>query len=233
MGKAIGGHSQGPALTASPHEGRARGARSAATRGDEVFALGGWLAKQRRLRGIRLEELAALTRLPVRSLERLEAGAFDGQQDGFVRGFVRTVAVAIGLDPEDAVSRLLAEPELRAGSRLPELRALALAGLGLVGALALGVAVWQLARALGSEENEGPPLLRRDAVRALAVEEGLLPEQPEAPGAPAALLLEPAPLEANPAAEAEAEAAAAGEPEPAPAAPLGSASAPAAPAPPD
>jgi hypothetical protein len=227
MGKAIGGHSQGPALTAGPHE-RAGGGRSAATRGDEVFALGGWLAKQRRLRGIRLEELAALTRLPVRSLERLEAGAFDGQQDGFVRGFVRTVAVAIGLDPEDAVARLLAEPELRSEGRLPELRALALAGLGLVVALALGVAVWQLARALGSEKSEGPPLVRRDAVRALAVEEGLLSEQPEAPGAPAALLLEPAPLEATPAAEPEA--AAAGDP--APEAPLGVA-APAAPAPPD
>jgi hypothetical protein len=183
-------------LTASPHE-RARGARSAATRGDEVFALGGWLAKQRRLRGIRLEELAALTRLPVRSLERLEAGAFDGQQDGFVRGFVRTVALAIGLDPEDAVARLLAEPDARPGSRLPEVRALVAAVIGFVGAVALAVAAWQLATAPSADESEGPPLVRRDAVRALAVEEGLLPEDRETtPGAPAVLLLEPSPADA-------------------------------------
>jgi hypothetical protein len=192
MGKAIGGHSQGAPLTASP-------------KGEEVFALGGWLAKQRRLRGIRLEELAALTRLPVRSLERLEAGAFDGQQDGFVRGFVRTVAVAIGLDPEDAVARLLSEPDARTLSRLPELRALVVAALGLVGALALAVAAWQLLSAPGAEESESPPLVRHDAVRALAVEKGLLPEQSEAPGRSGVLLLEPSPADSAPSAPAEAE----------------------------
>jgi hypothetical protein len=110
MGKAIGGYAREDSLTAPLR-------REAV---DGSFAVGGWLAKQRELRGIRLEELAAITRLPVRSLERLEAGAFDGQHDGFVRGFVRTVAVAIGLDPEDAVARLLAEPELKPRRRLPD-----------------------------------------------------------------------------------------------------------------
>jgi cytoskeletal protein RodZ len=57
-----------------------------------------------------VDELAQLTKIPRRSLERLEAGAFDGTPDGFARGFVRTVAEALGLDPDDAVNRLLAEP---------------------------------------------------------------------------------------------------------------------------
>ena len=216
MGKAIGGHAQEPPLTAQ---------RSPGAEGEEVFALGGWLAKQRELRGIRLEELAALTRLPVRSLERLEAGAFDGQQDGFVRGFVRTVAVAIGLDPEDAVARLLAEPEARPGRRLPDLRRVAVAAVGLAGVLALGLAVWEMARARAGVETRAPAPshVRRDAVRALAIEQGLLSEAPATAGPPAVLLLEPlsppAPESALPAAETDA-------------APLRSDSPPAAPAPP-
>jgi hypothetical protein len=190
---------------------------------EEVFALGGWLAKQRQLRGIRLEELAALTRLPVRSLERLEAGVFDGQQDGFVRGFVRTVAVAIGLDPNDAVARLLAEPDARPGSRLPDLRRFAVAAVGLAGVLALALALWEITRAPAEVESSGPVAapVRRDAVRALAIERGLLTEAPATAGPPALLLLEPL-LEP-----------AAGTPEAAPDdAPLGSAPLPAAQAPP-
>jgi hypothetical protein len=192
MGKAIGGQAQEPPLTAHREPG---------AEGEEVFALGGWLAKQRQLRGIRLEELAALTRLPVRSLERLEAGVFDGQQDGFVRGFVRTVAVAIGLDPEDAVARLLAEPDARPGSRLPDdLRRVAVAAVGLAGVLALLLALWEIARAPAVSEARGPEavLVRRDAVRALANERGLLSEEPATAGPPAVLLPEPhaeAPLE--------------------------------------
>jgi hypothetical protein len=217
MGKAIGGHAQEPPLTA--HRGPSAG-------GEEAFALGGWLAKQRELRGIRLEELAALTRLPVRSLERLEAGAFDGQQDGFVRGFVRTVAVAIGLDPADAVARLLAEPEARPGRRLPDLRRVAVAAVGLAGVLALGLAVWEMTRARAGVETRGraPSHLRRDAVRALAIEHGLLSEAPATAGPPAVLLPEPLP---PPAPESALPAAEAG-----PAPPRRSYSPPAAPAPP-
>ena len=79
----------------------------------ETFAnapIGAYLRRQRRLRAVSLEELADLTRIPLRSLERLEAGGFDGETDGFARGFVRTVAEALGLDVEDAISRMLHEP---------------------------------------------------------------------------------------------------------------------------
>jgi len=54
-----------------------------------------YLRRQRILRGMSREELSELTRIPIRSLERLEDGQFDGGSDGFVRGFVRTVAEAL------------------------------------------------------------------------------------------------------------------------------------------
>jgi len=185
MGKAIGGLPEAPPLTAPGSPG---------AEAEEAFALGRWLAQQRELRGIRLEELAALTRLPIRSLERLEAGAFDGQRDGFVRGFVRTVAVAIGLDPDDAVARLLAEPSARPRRRLPDLRRVAVAAIGLAGVVALAAAVWELTRAPAGAEARGPlpPLVRRDAVRALASERGLLSDDPATGGPPAVLMPEPA-----------------------------------------
>ena len=102
MGKAIGGLSGSSPLS--------EGESSEQQVDEPMPSIGTYLARQRRLRGIELEELAAVTKIPRRSLERLESGAFDGVTDGFVRGFVRTVADAIGLDPDDTVTRMLAEP---------------------------------------------------------------------------------------------------------------------------
>ena len=83
----------------------------------ETRPIGEYLRRQRILRGMSAEELADLTRIPLRSLERLESGHFDGETDGFVRGFVRTVAVALGLDTDDTVARMLQEPEASAWER--------------------------------------------------------------------------------------------------------------------
>lgn len=87
--------------------------------GDPVpaTAIGEYLKRQRTLRGITIEELAASTRIPLRSLERLEAGYFDGMTDGFVRGFVRTVSAALGLDADQTVARMLEEPAGRRWER--------------------------------------------------------------------------------------------------------------------
>jgi len=133
-------------------------------------SVGRYLSRQRRLRGISLDELASLTRIPVRSLERLEGGRFDGESDGFVRGFVRTVAEALGLDPEDAISRLLVEvppdePWRRTGPG-PGRVAAAVAVVGaLAAALAVGRAVWTWA----SSPTSSPDVVyRHDPVRALA-----------------------------------------------------------------
>ncbi len=206
MGKAVGGLPEATALAAAAAARREaeRGlAGAAAERSDErpsdaatepPFALGAWLAQQRELRGIRLEELSALTRLPLRSLERLEAGAFDGQQDGFVRGFVRTVAVAIGLDPDDAVARLLEEPAARPRRRWPDPRRVAVVAVGLAACLGLAAGIWEWSRAPEATASmEQAPILRRDPVRALAIEQGLLPSGPAFVEAPEPLRFEPAP----------------------------------------
>jgi hypothetical protein len=134
------------------------------------------------LRGISLEELEALTRIPQRSLERLESGAFDAEPDGFVRGFVRTVSVAIGLDPDDTVTRMLAEPDpRRKKAGIPRLSAIA-AFVLFVCLVALGAGIlWALAGArpgqlLGVAVVQEAHQVRRDAVRELAVSSGIIPE---------------------------------------------------------
>jgi transcriptional regulator with XRE-family HTH domain len=159
MGKEVRGKPAAPALRSDPER-----------------SIGAYLARQRELRGISLDDLATLTRIPRRSLERLESGVFDGAPDGFVRGFVRTVAAALGLDPDEAVMRLLCEPaadadKLRGGAswESPTARWVALAFAGLLLAAAVG---W-LAAALReppAATRADDVVMRRDPIRELALE---------------------------------------------------------------
>lgn len=135
-------------------------------------SIGAYLRSQRIIRGIGLGELSAVTRIPRRSLERLEGGEFDGQPDGFARGFVRAVATALGLDPDDAVSRMLTEVDVPAEIQRDVMPRRAALGLGVVLVLALGVALWAVF-AGGGEAPRLPDaalVMRRDAVRALAAD---------------------------------------------------------------
>lgn len=137
-------------------------------------SIGAYLRQQREARGVGLGELEAITRIPRRSLERLEGGEFDGRPDGFARGFVRTVATSLGLDPEDAVTRMLEEPLPRERAwPAPRRRALgalaALAAAALLGALVAGLASRPAVEAEPEREPDGR-VWRRDAVRALARE---------------------------------------------------------------
>ena len=143
-------------------------------------SIGRYLAQQRELRQISIEELAERMKIPRRSLERLEAGAFDSEPDGFVRGFVRTVADALGLDPDEAVMRLLREPpddDLPALRTLPSFRTVAAGLLALLGIAVIGVTLWGVFATLGAVDRsaapaaEGQLVYRRDAVRALAREQ--------------------------------------------------------------
>ncbi len=172
MGREIRGASETPPLTGGGGplpEGEAR---------DREFSIGAYLARERRLRGISAGELADLTKIPQRSIERMEAGAFDGNPDGFVRGFVRAIAVALGLDPEEAVMRMLSEPADSAElAKAPPLRLdrrlLAISGL-LVATVGLGLAIWGWASRAPSAPASDDTLkivYRRDAVRALADEQ--------------------------------------------------------------
>jgi transcriptional regulator with XRE-family HTH domain len=136
------------------------------------LSIGRYLTSQRELRGISLDELAARTKIPRRNLERLESGAFDAQPDGFVRGFVRTVAEALGLDPNEAVMRLVGEPASgdEEARRRRRLRA-ALLGVALAGVLLLVLGLGlRVATRWIVEPAGGPPdhVYRRDAVRSLA-----------------------------------------------------------------
>jgi transcriptional regulator with XRE-family HTH domain len=136
-------------------------------------AIGAYLQRQRTLRGISLDELAEATRIPVRSLRRLEAGAFDREPDGFARGFVRTVASALGLPPDETVARMLPEASGEA-SRRGRGRAVArrfAAALALAAVIGLAVLAFGGARLPSGWTRERDAVLhRRDAVRALALE---------------------------------------------------------------
>ncbi len=153
---------------------------------DREISIGAYLARERRLRGIAISELAELTKIPLRSIERMEAGAFDGNPDGFVRGFVRTIAVALGLDPEEAIMRMLGEPaDLAEATQAPALRLdrrhLVISGL-LVAVVGLGLAIWGWAsRAPSAPAADDTPKIvyRRDAVRALADEQARSPGVPQ------------------------------------------------------
>jgi len=165
---------------------RARGdeAPSTASGGDAVSSsIGDYLKRQRQLRGISVEDLAATTRIPLRSLERLEAGYFDGISDGFVRGFVRTVALALGLDADQTVARMLDEPVAgkwdRQAGGLWRKQALAVAALVLVTALSLWVlrAGWSLL--VGGSGRGRAVVVWRDPVHQLARERAQDPFVPE------------------------------------------------------
>lgn len=132
------------------------------------------------LRGITLEGLAETTRIPVRALARLEAGVFDAEPDGFARGFVRTVAVALGLPPDETVARML--PEADAGDRKRDrLRVWLQRTLG-AGAVAVAIlaGVWTVTgRQLlpsGWTRDRDELVHRHDAIRALANEQLLKAE---------------------------------------------------------
>jgi transcriptional regulator with XRE-family HTH domain len=163
---------------------------------DPQGSIGRYLASQRRLRDISLDQLAALTKLPRRSLERLESGAFDQEPDGFARGFVRTVAIALGLDPDEAVMRLMREPpddEAEERRRTVQARweLLGRAAL-LVVALVAGLGLWRLGAVWLAPSPERPAsevILRRDPIRSLA--------DAEAAGNPQALRAGPAPAGAE------------------------------------
>ncbi len=116
-----------------------------------------------------------MTCIPLRSLERLESGAFDETPDGFARGFVRTVALALGLDPDETVSRML--PEVTPGMRRPGMPlpapghplAFLVGGLLLLALAGIGFVEWR-APAATPEDLEGQYVYRRDAIRELARE---------------------------------------------------------------
>lgn len=65
-----------------------------------------YLVSARKQRGLTINDIATVTRIPVRSLERLESGLFEElPADVFVRGFLRSYARCVGLNAEETIRR--------------------------------------------------------------------------------------------------------------------------------
>ncbi len=76
---------------------------------DARTSLALWLRAGRTQRGFSLDDVARVTKIQSRILERLEAGKLDGlPADVFVRGFVRSFARCVGLDEAEALRRYAA-----------------------------------------------------------------------------------------------------------------------------
>lgn len=68
-----------------------------------------YLRRGREARQMSLDDISRITRIPQRSLEKLEAGEFEAlPADVFVRGFLRSYASCVGLDADEALRRYVA-----------------------------------------------------------------------------------------------------------------------------
>ncbi len=73
---------------------------------DARTSLALWLRAGRTQRGMSLDDVARVTKIQPRILERLESGKVDGlPADVFVRGFVRSVARCVGLEESESLRR--------------------------------------------------------------------------------------------------------------------------------
>lgn len=71
-----------------------------------MSGIGSYLKRERELRGISLEEISKVTKIGLRILKALESDDFDSLPAPiFVKGFIRSYATYVGLDPVDAVLR--------------------------------------------------------------------------------------------------------------------------------
>lgn len=93
-------------LALAPSE-RSDGSRTETVDARTSLAL--WLRAGRAHRGMSLDDVAKVTKIQPRILERLEAGKLEGlPAEVFVRGFVRSFARCVGLDEGEALRRYAA-----------------------------------------------------------------------------------------------------------------------------
>jgi len=73
-------------------------------------SIGHTLRNERQLKQLSLEELAQSTRIPLKSLQQIEANDFAQLPgDVFVRGFVKSYAKALGIESVTLITRLEAD----------------------------------------------------------------------------------------------------------------------------
>ncbi len=111
---------------------------------EQKLSLGSYLRQERERRNTSLESVAQATRIPLKSLNALERDEFHLlPAPVFVRGFLRTYAVHLGLDPKEVLAlyegqsdSFKASPPKKIDLSPRKIRPLAKIGLGV---LALGV----------------------------------------------------------------------------------------------
>src|ERR1043165_94255 len=106
---------------------------------DGPASLAMWLRAGRVRRDMSLDDVAKITKIQARILERLEAGRLDGlPADVFVRGFIRSVARCVGLDEREALQRYAAcgASALGSGEMIATVRSLGPSTRALVEAMA-------------------------------------------------------------------------------------------------
>jgi cytoskeletal protein RodZ len=82
--------------------------------------VGHYLREQRESRGMSVEEVSRATRVPVSSVERIEAERFDELPgEVFVRGFLKSYAGAVGLPSDDVLARYTASRRVAWVTPLP------------------------------------------------------------------------------------------------------------------
>ena len=83
-------------------------------------SVGQYLRRHREARNMSLEEVARATRVPLASMERLEAGQFDELPgEVFVRGFLKSYAQAVDLPGDEVLARYTASRRMAWVTPLP------------------------------------------------------------------------------------------------------------------
>lgn len=83
-------------------------------------SVGEYLRRQREARRMSLEEVARATRVPIASMERLEAGQFDELPgEVFVRGFLKSYARAVDIPSDEVLARYTASRRMAWVTPLP------------------------------------------------------------------------------------------------------------------
>jgi cytoskeletal protein RodZ len=83
-------------------------------------SVGQYLKRHREARRMSLEEVARATRVPIASMERIEAGQFDELPgEVFVRGFLKSYARAVDIPCDDVLARYTASRRMAWVTPLP------------------------------------------------------------------------------------------------------------------
>jgi cytoskeletal protein RodZ len=83
-------------------------------------SVGQILRQRREAKNMSIEEIARATRVPMSSVERIESDQFDELPgEVFVRGFLRSYAKAVELDPDEVLARYTASRRIAWVTPLP------------------------------------------------------------------------------------------------------------------